>query len=140
MFFSDAQNLPNGITNEPLSEWPMNEILDYTPYAAEADVYGKMVAYVREMLVEFQLRLKKKGILVQLACAGTAKMTGHFMRHFRRAPEFDRIEVKYKAHGGNIAILILYRLDTSSTLTRRSVSCRSLLSFGTKTRIRLLPC
>ena len=43
----------------------MNEILDYTPYAAEADVYGKMVAYVREMLVKFQLRLKKKGIFVK---------------------------------------------------------------------------
>lgn len=71
----------------------MNEILDYTPYAAEADVYGKMVAYVREMLVKFQLRLKKKGILIRLSNAGTVKMMGHFRKCFGKERQFDRIEV-----------------------------------------------
>lgn len=95
MFFCDKpkHGRPDGFTLEPLSEWPMNEILDYTPYAAEADVYGKMVAYVREMLVKFQLRLKKKGIIIKLANAGTVKMMGHFRKCFGAQQVFDRIEV-----------------------------------------------
>ncbi|UKZ68466.1 uncharacterized protein TrAtP1_009501 [Trichoderma atroviride] len=83
---------PESFTCEPLSEWPMNEILDYTPYAAEADVYGKMVAYVREMLVKFQLRLKRRGIFVKLTNAGTVKLSGHLTKCFDREQKFDRIE------------------------------------------------
>lgn len=95
MFFCDQpkNGRPDGFTLEPLSEWPMNEILDYTPYAAEADVYGKMAAYVREMLVKFQLRLKKRGIIIKLANAGTVKMMGHFRNCFGAQQNFDRIEV-----------------------------------------------
>lgn len=80
-----------------------DEILDYTPHAAEADVYGKMVAYVREMLVKFQLRLKKKGISVNLTCAGTVKMAGHFAHCYDIESRFDRIEVMHKAHGRSTA-------------------------------------
>lgn len=107
MFFCDVtqHGRPNGFTHEPLSEWPMNEILNYTPYAAEADVYGKMVAYVREMLVKFQLRLKKKGIFVKLTNTGTLKMMGFFIKCFEREPKFDRIEVMFKGHGRTTAVL-----------------------------------
>ncbi|KAK1237983.1 hypothetical protein MKX08_002562 [Trichoderma sp. CBMAI-0020] len=89
MFFCGR---PESFTHEPLSEWPMNEILDYTPYAAEGDVYGKMATYVREMLVKFQLRLKKNRIVVKLSNAGTVKMSGHFIKCFDKEQKFDRIE------------------------------------------------
>ncbi|KAL7917903.1 hypothetical protein ACQKWADRAFT_305654 [Trichoderma austrokoningii] len=96
-FFEPSQQpLPKGFTNEPLSEWPMNEILDHAPYAAEADVYGKMIAYVRELLVKFQLRMKtKRGLHVKLSCTGDVQMEGQFERVFGEDVQFDRIE------GGN---------------------------------------
>ncbi|KAL9474022.1 hypothetical protein ACSS6W_008402 [Trichoderma asperelloides] len=92
IFFPAASKLPNGFTNEPLSEWPMNEILDYAPHAADRDVYGKMAAYVREMLVKFQLRLQKKGVSVRLMSAGTVSMVGYLRTYCEQQPKFDRIE------------------------------------------------
>lgn len=77
----------------------MSEILDYAPYAAKEDVYGKMLTYVREMLVKFQLRLKKKGILVRLISAGTVSMAGQLATYSGTQQKFDRIEVTYKAYG-----------------------------------------
>ncbi|KAL6890859.1 hypothetical protein GGI43DRAFT_425328 [Trichoderma evansii] len=92
IFFPRISKTPTGFTNEPLSEWPMSEILDYAPYAAKEDVYGKMVTYVREMLVKFQLRLKKKGILVRLISAGTVSMAGYLAKYCGEQLKFDRIE------------------------------------------------
>jgi hypothetical protein len=98
MFFPAKRRQPGGITNEPLSEWPMSGILDYTPYAAKEDVYGKMLVYVRDMLVSFQLRLKKTGMYIKLMAAGTMQMAGHIATFFEYRPDFDRIEVIYNAH------------------------------------------
>lgn len=98
MFLTPTSKTPIGFTNEPLSEWPMNEILDYAPYAAKEDVYGKMVAYVREMLVKFQLRLKKQALFVRLMSAGSVTMAGYLAANCEKQPKFDRIEVICKAH------------------------------------------
>lgn len=76
----------------------MNEILDYAPHAADRDVYGKMAAYVREMLVKFQLRLQKKGVSVRLMSAGTVSMVGYLRTYCEQQPKFDRIEVMFKMH------------------------------------------
>ncbi|KAL7791841.1 hypothetical protein V8C37DRAFT_416589 [Trichoderma ceciliae] len=93
IFFPKSRSPPGGITNEPLSEWSMNRILDYTPYPAKDDVYGKMIVYVRDMLKSFQLRLKENGIQIKLMAHGTTEMLGYIPRHFDDMPCFDRIEV-----------------------------------------------
>ncbi|KAM0264934.1 hypothetical protein ACHAQJ_000450 [Trichoderma viride] len=92
MFFPANRHPPGGITNEPLSEWPMSGILYHTPHAAREDVYGKMLVYVRDMLVQFQLRSKKSQIHINLMATGTMHMAGYISRHFDERPEFDRVE------------------------------------------------
>ncbi|KAH6603548.1 hypothetical protein Trco_008323 [Trichoderma cornu-damae] len=93
IFFPEDRPSPDGITNEPLSEWPMNGILDYAEYVAKDDVYGKMVAYVRDMIAGFQLRLRRKGMTIKLMASGTTDMPGYIRKYFDPEPYFDRIEV-----------------------------------------------
>ncbi|KAK4083880.1 uncharacterized protein Triagg1_1542 [Trichoderma aggressivum f. europaeum] len=82
-----------GITNEPLSEWPMNEILDYGPYPAEDDVYGKMNFYLREKVMAFRARLKKKPIIANVIACGEVEMLGHISTYHQEMRFYDRIEV-----------------------------------------------
>ncbi|EHK21420.1 uncharacterized protein TRIVIDRAFT_223032 [Trichoderma virens Gv29-8] len=82
-----------GITREPLSEWPMNEILDYSPYIAKNDVYGKMKFYLRQKVITFRARLKKKGMLIKLMNCPLNHMAGHIPKYHHETPNFDRIEV-----------------------------------------------
>ncbi|KAL7905389.1 hypothetical protein GGI35DRAFT_471637 [Trichoderma velutinum] len=92
-FFLPGTGQPVGITNEPLSEWPMNEILEYGPYPAEDDVYGKMHFYLREMVVAFRARLQKNPIAINVIACGLVEMPGHIPTYHRESRFFDRIEV-----------------------------------------------
>lgn len=96
VFFIPETGQPTGITNEPLSEWPMNEVLDYTPYPAEDDVYGKMSFYVRDLVAAFQNRLKKGGMFIKIMACGLVEMVGHIPKYQHKTPYFDRIEVMCK--------------------------------------------
>ncbi|PNP46472.1 hypothetical protein THARTR1_10794 [Trichoderma harzianum] len=92
-FFLPGTGQAEGITNEPLSEWPMNEILNYGPYPAEDDVYGKMNFYLREMVVAFRARLKRKPITANVIACGHVEMPGHIPRYHGETRFYDRIEV-----------------------------------------------
>ncbi|KAL7958536.1 hypothetical protein V8C34DRAFT_314006 [Trichoderma compactum] len=82
-----------GITTEPLSEWPMNEILNYSPYPAEDDVYGKMNFYLRRMVIAFRAHLKKKPITANVIACGEVEMPGHISIYHNEMRFYDRIEV-----------------------------------------------
>ncbi|KAL7935587.1 hypothetical protein V8C35DRAFT_258169 [Trichoderma chlorosporum] len=91
--FLPGTGLPAGITNEPLSEWPMMEIMDYCPYPAKNDVYGKMNYYVREMIAAFRAVLGRRGMTVRLITCGLVEIAGHMRRYWRERFAYDRIEV-----------------------------------------------
>ncbi|KAK0761810.1 hypothetical protein N5P37_004609 [Trichoderma harzianum] len=92
-FFLPGRGPPEGITNEPLSEWPMNEILGYDPYPAEDDIYGKMNFYLRRMVVLFRACLKKKPITAYVIACGHVEIPGHIPTYHNETRFYDRIEV-----------------------------------------------
>ncbi|KAM4055726.1 MYND finger domain-containing protein [Hirsutella rhossiliensis] len=91
IFFQGSEKYPAGASAEPLSEWPM-ELLDYRVSPAVNDVYGKMFYYLRDLLVEFQRRLAKTSLNLQLSCEATAELTDWTPALQFERP-FDRIEV-----------------------------------------------
>lgn len=94
IFYDPDGSQPTGLTNEPLSEWPMKEILEYGPYPAKGDVYGKMTCYVRDKIVAFLERLQQREIHVRLMACGLTEMVGHLREDYDEEPPFfDRIEV-----------------------------------------------
>ncbi|KAL7818033.1 hypothetical protein V8C44DRAFT_368148 [Trichoderma aethiopicum] len=94
IFYDPDGSQPTGLTNEPLSEWPMKEILEYGPYPAKGDVYGKMTCYVRDKIVAFLERLQQREIHVRLMACGLTEMVGHLHEDYdEEPPSFDRIEV-----------------------------------------------
>lgn len=95
MFESISGRLPGGVTNEPLSEWPMNEILDYDQCPPKEDVYGRMFVYVCDQIASFQLRLRKRGIRIKLMAHGTTDIAAYVSKYFQETPNYDRIEVIY---------------------------------------------
>ncbi|PTB65249.1 hypothetical protein BBK36DRAFT_1169995 [Trichoderma citrinoviride] len=94
IFFNPDGSQPTGLTNEPLSEWPMKEILEYAPYPARGDVYGKMSCYIRSKVVAFLKRVEQRKINISLTACGLTEMVGQLREFYeRRLPSFDRIEV-----------------------------------------------
>ncbi|KAL7819118.1 hypothetical protein V8C26DRAFT_434213 [Trichoderma gracile] len=94
IFFNPDGSQPTGLTNEPLSEWPMKEILEYAPYPAKGDVYGKMSSYVRGMIVAFLNRVQRSSVHIRLMACGLTEMVGNLRGHYdEEPPYFDRIEV-----------------------------------------------
>lgn len=71
----------------------MNEILNYGPYPAEDDVYGKMNFYLRRMVIAFRARLKKKPITANVIACGEVEMPGHISIYHNEMCFYDRIEV-----------------------------------------------
>ncbi|KAH0525848.1 hypothetical protein TsFJ059_009258 [Trichoderma semiorbis] len=92
-FYLLGTGLPEGITNEPLSEWPMKEILGYGPYPAEDDIYGKMNFYLRRMVILFRARLKKKPVAAHVIACGLVDLPGHIPTYYKDSRLYDRIEV-----------------------------------------------
>ncbi|RFU73039.1 hypothetical protein TARUN_9212 [Trichoderma arundinaceum] len=92
-FYPESGRLSGGITNEPLSEWPMKGMQDYMEHCASEDIYGKAYTYVRDMVASFQLRLRNKGMRINLMAHGTTEMAGFIPKYFPGTRHFDRIEV-----------------------------------------------
>ncbi|GJN68079.1 hypothetical protein PLICBS_002122 [Purpureocillium lilacinum] len=65
LFLHEHDTFPPGATQEPMGEWPM-EFLDNADSPATGDVYGKLFYYLRDLLVQCQLRLKTLVVDVDL--------------------------------------------------------------------------
>ncbi|KAG5978949.1 hypothetical protein E4U55_005718 [Claviceps digitariae] len=92
MWRVDGSEHPQGSMAEPLSEWPM-ELLDHPveDFLAVNDVYGKMFYYLRDLLLQFQIRCQSLQLEIELCCIPPKQLP----EYLKVNPEdkFDRIEV-----------------------------------------------